>query len=758
MIQLYLKKAKAILQLLLLLPLFTFAQIDLVQTTNNAVDISTNVLNCNNGGATFENSYARLYNLTSLGYSSFEVTKVSFAVQQFVLGSAASYAVNVQVYGSTGGAVTSNLTYLGGAPVNLTTSMIGTVVEVPLPTPVTVSSPEMLIVVSAPSGQATQTSFYIGGNSNGQTIPAYIKASACSVNDFTTFSDVGGQNMHIVLFPTGNPTLISPQCPPGNVTLETQAQVNQFIVDYPNCTTINGYLGIGGSASDITNVNALSNLTHITGSLDITQNPLLTNITGLSNVTSIGGDLQIKQNATLQSISSLSNINSVAQGLMIQFNNQLQSLNGLQNITTLDGVLWIIGNPQLQTLSGLHNIIAVGGDIDITNNEVLNDITALQNIDPASITEVDGYGLTIINNPQLSVCNLPNFCTYLANPANTHPRAIWDNLANCVNEAAVVAACTVVQCPQGNVVLSTQAQVDQFIVDNPNCTVINGNLEISGAGITNLNALSNITSVTGSVIITSCAALTDVTGINNIATIGGNFKINFCNSLTTLGNTSNLTTVGGYVDIYYNQNLTSISALQNLTTIGGYLWIEANNSLTTLDGLQNLAEVNGDVSIAWNAMLNDISALQNLNPATITDNQGFGLTIFDNPMLAVCNLPNFCTYISNPDETHPRNISGNLASCINEAAVVAACEAMGTEDFGYAKIMAYPNPVVNVLTLSSSIELHNVSIINMLGQVVLDLKTNARQVDVDMSILPAGNYLVKVATQSSIQTIKLVKK
>lgn len=62
----------------------------------------------------------------------------------------------------------------------------------------------------------------------------------------------------LVIFKT--PSLFS-QCPPGSAILVTQAEVDQFIIDYPNCTMINGNLWIGSnSPTDITDLSALSNL------------------------------------------------------------------------------------------------------------------------------------------------------------------------------------------------------------------------------------------------------------------------------------------------------------------------------------------------------------------------------------------------------------------------------------------------------------------------------------------------------------------
>lgn len=200
------------------------------------------------------------------------------------------------------------------------------------------------------------------------------------------------------------------QCPPGNVILATQAAVDQFKIDYPNCTQINGYLRIG---NQVINLDGLSNITTITGSLDI-EAPSLTNIGGLSNLTSVEQDFQIV------------------------YSSSLTNLNGLGNLKTIQGFFLLIGNALLQNLNGLTSLVSVGQDIYIEDNTVLSDISGLKN---TTFNPSGNYGLTISNNPALAVCNLPNFCTYLANPVGTHPRNIFGNLANCLNQAAVVAAC-----------------------------------------------------------------------------------------------------------------------------------------------------------------------------------------------------------------------------------------------------------------------------------------------------------------------------
>lgn len=205
---------------------------------------------------------------------------------------------------------------------------------------------------------------------------------------------------------------VKAQCPTGDVTLSSQAQVDQFKIDYPNCTKINGYLGIHGS---VANLNGLSNITTITGSLDISNTTALTDISGLSNLTSVGQDFQIAKTKSLT------------------------LLNGLGNLKTIAGFFLVNENALLQNLNGLSSLVSVGQDIDIEDNTVLSDIFALKN---TTFNPNGGYGLTILGNPALAVCNLPNFCVYLAKPSGTHPRSISGNLTNCLNEQAVKVACS----------------------------------------------------------------------------------------------------------------------------------------------------------------------------------------------------------------------------------------------------------------------------------------------------------------------------
>src|SRR5690606_37323692 len=250
------------------------------------------------------------------------------------------------------------------------------------------------------------------------------------------------------------------QCPTGDVILNSQTEVDAFATNYPNCTEISGSLQISGS--DITDLSPLSNLTSVGGYLQINDNSNLTNLDGLSNLTSVGGNLYISANSSLTNLYGLNNLTSVGVNLYIVSNSNLTSLDGLSNLTSVGGHLTINNNSSLTNLDGLNNLTSVGGHLTINSNSSLTnldglsnltsvggylyiqsnssltDISGLQNIDPASILEAYGVGLYIVDNTSLSVCNLPNFCTYLQ---GSGARNISGNAGDCISEAAVTAAC-----------------------------------------------------------------------------------------------------------------------------------------------------------------------------------------------------------------------------------------------------------------------------------------------------------------------------
>ncbi|MES2863631.1 MAG: GEVED domain-containing protein [Bacteroidota bacterium] len=82
---------------------------------------------------------------------------------------------------------------------------------------------------------------------------------------------------------------------------------------------------------------------------------------------------------------------------------------------------------------------------------------------------------------------------------------------------------------------------------------------------------------------------------------------------------------------------------------------------------------------------------------------------------------------------------------------------LSANSFDKSNFVAYPNPVKDVLNLSYNTAISNVNVVNLLGQQVLNSKTNSNDVQVDMSALTAGAYIVNITVDNTIHTIKVIK-
>ena len=75
-----------------------------------------------------------------------------------------------------------------------------------------------------------------------------------------------------------------------------------------------------------------------------------------------------------------------------------------------------------------------------------------------------------------------------------------------------------------------------------------------------------------------------------------------------------------------------------------------------------------------------------------------------------------------------------------------------TSNFSYA-----PNPVQNLLHLSYTQKIANVTVFNLIGQKVLEKKIDSNSAQLNFSSLPKGTYIAKVASNGQMNTIKIIK-
>lgn len=127
-------------------------------------------------------------------------------------------------------------------------------------------------------------------------------------------------------------------------------------------------------------------------------------------------------------------------------------------------------------------------------------------------------------------------------------------------------------CLPDGITFKTQWEVDNFPGLYPGCTSIAGDVTIhdeSGTGITNLNGLSQLTSIGGKLYLLGNKGLINLQGLHN------------------------LTSIGTHLDINGNDRLKSLSGLQNLSHIGGRITLANNDSLQTLTGLEKITKLGG---------------------------------------------------------------------------------------------------------------------------------------------------------------------
>ena len=199
--------------------------------------------------------------------------------------------------------------------------------------------------------------------------------------------------IRIILFQvllTLSSIIFAQDCPDestGTFELTTQAEVDQFIIDYPNCTILERQLRIQQGVSTV-----------------------ITDLSPLNNLKSVRG-LSIRTNGD-------------------------PVIEGLVNLTEIDGLLQIF-QTELTNLDFLENVTLINGSVRIDQNPLLEDISGLINIEPDSI-----YTITLRNSPLLSVCHYSFVCEMLSRPPppiGNH--RVQFNAPGCEDIDAILAQC-----------------------------------------------------------------------------------------------------------------------------------------------------------------------------------------------------------------------------------------------------------------------------------------------------------------------------
>ena len=97
-------------------------------------------------------------------------------------------------------------------------------------------------------------------------------------------------------------------------------------------------------------------------------------------------------------------------------------------------------------------------------------------------------------------------------------------------------------------------------------------------------------------------------------------------------------------------------------------------------------------------------------------------------------------------------------SCSSAPFAVTATVTLGNVGFDNANFRFYPNPTSSIVNLSYTNAITKVTVMNLLGQILQENRSNDLQVTVDLASYPSATYLIKVESDTQSKIIKVVKK
>lgn len=399
----------------------------------------------------------------------------------------------------------------------------------------------------------------------------------------------------------------------GSFSFQTQSEVDQFLMDNPTCTQVDGnmFIIVGQDGGDpILNVDALQNIQSISGTLNFAGESLFSgeislnniDLSGLSSLTSVGG-LNIRFQNESQDFSVLSNLQSIGSIFIHVWG--VQNLNFLDQITELESLdlsfedigYQISGELYPSAYSLFPNLTSVNGSLtfgyngDVGYCNTLTGFNALSHVGNLNFSTAAG-GLVI--NHLDAFHNLQTLGTMYSDLFNLQTMSGFENLQS-VNEI--------------NMTLNCDGDLPDF------------------------ESLSSVN------------------------------QIYFSGNANSFPDFPSLNTVDGSIIILAETNSIGFTALEEVTGLLAIsLWIVEGDGCEEIQ-LNQLTTVGETLTIAGTAIsnLNFLANLQSAGSIQITNNQN----------LMQCDVEYFCTNLPVIPETF--TIYDNNTGCNSGAEVLASC-------------------------------------------------------------------------------------
>jgi len=581
-------------------------------------------------------------------------------------------------------------------------------------------------------------------------------------------------------------TYSSAQCGlPGDIYLNTQQEVDDFLTNYPGITEIDGNLYIWESAfENITDLSGLSHLERVRGCLFILGNDNLTSLTGLENLYYVGRDVNIWGNDVLVNLNGLNNLNAVRQSFSVSNNDSLQDLTGGESINDV-GYLRIRGNSNLTSLNGLSNLKTIR-NLLIENNDMLPDLTGLESVevvedrifirDNSVLSSLSGlddlfslaaYRIWIQNNPNLSTCGITSMCRYAYDGHNMH---LSNNAAGCNSKTEILDNCTVpfYPCLPDGITFTSQEQIDNFKINHPDCRDIGGDMVINSTTVTDTDGLDGVVSIDGNLIIQDNPSLTTMKKLN-LVRINGELKIE---DNLVLWNINGLAYVNSdsmsNLVVHDNPQLGYPCAIRSFCI---YIYGDGPHSFSNnAGGCQSEYDLMIGCSLpitltSFTANIRNKTAVLNWQTATETNNSGFeiqkskdGINWEKTGWQAGQGNTTATQSYTYTDENPFFGVSYYRLKQVDFSGNFEFTDAVSVEYKGKSTISLYPNPAEDILYIADldGQNIQEINLYNQAGQAIqLDMKNFN---SIDTSQLLPGIYMLKIMVNEEVFFEKFVVK
>lgn len=152
----------------------------------------------------------------------------------------------------------------------------------------------------------------------------------------------------------------------------------------------------------------------------------------------------------------------------------------------------------------------------------------------------------------------------------------------------------------------------------------------------------------------------------------------------------------------------------------------------------------------------DFTAGQTLTDLAVT---GSNLIWYDAPTAGNI-LPSTTLLQDNTTYYATQSMSGcesNRSINANRFAVTTTLVVLGNVSFNIGAFSVFPNPVDNLLTISGREILKSVSLYNTIGQEIMHLTPNQKELQINTATINSGVYFLKLNTEKESRTLKIIK-